>query len=259
VPEILEPEPEPEPIAGREEKKAKAESAKERSALASRMIRRKDAAPASPVAGGGHAVAMARSAPKPAPLEPPMVSSLTEASEEAGTAFENPNSREAGLDVLALSDQDQVAGEKSGASNAYASSHGTPSKAMRKALPRMAPRGRSAGAEADAEESGEAMAARKAGGGGLWRVPGLLLEWNPKADPETFFDGIEELGIRILRSEESRIYRYELLVPAGSLDSLETYLRAQGKVTKVPKHLSAGRAGGPAVITLRIQGDFSGR
>jgi hypothetical protein len=103
------------------------------------------------------------------------------------------------------------------------------------------------------------MMAEAAEEGRPWRVPGLHLEWNPKADPETFFDGIEDLGIRILRSDESRIHRYELLVPAGRLDSLEAYLRTQGKVTKVQKHLGAGRADGPAVITLRIHGDFTGR
>lgn len=274
-----EPKPKPEipgqePQSGKEKEKEKseAESAKDQVALASRSIRRKGAVPASPAAGGRPAAAMAPPAPGPAPSEPPLIASVAEASEEAGPALENLNPHAPVLEALALSDRAQATGAESeaargldesrqapgsaGEPGAYAGSPGAPARALGKAVPASTLRGKSARSEADAKTAGEA---REAGGGDPWRAPAFLLEWNPKADPETFFDGIEDLGIRILRSDESRIYRYELLVPAGGLDSLEAFLRAQGKVTKVREHPGAGSAGGPAVITLRIHGDFSGR
>jgi hypothetical protein len=268
-PELLDQEPQAGKVKEEAKKKAGAESAEGQVALISRTIRRKSVAPASPAAGGGAKAAMAPPAPRPAPSEPPLIASVAEA------ALEDLDSFEPSLEAEVLSDRAQAKGDRSdaakvldesrpapgsaGEAGAYASSPLAPARALRKAVPGSALRGKSARTETIAEDAREPMVAREAGGGGPWRDPGLILEWSPKADPETFFGGIEDLGIRILRSDESRIHRYELLVPAGTLDALEVYLRAQGKVTRVPKHLAAEGAGGPAVITLRILGDFSGR
>lgn len=242
-------------------RKAEAAPAVERSALARRPISRTDAGPAASAAGGKPGPPEAPAAPKPAPAEPPLVSSVTKASGEVAPVLEDKQRVESGSEALAWSDRDEIAGGLGEAAKGLDEARQVSgfARASKRKAPASSRREMTIVSEAGPETGADSPAAQDAGDRDPWRDPGLLLEWNPEADRGSFFDGIENLGIRILRSEESRIHRYELLVPAESLDALETYLRARGRLTRVSELMVSGKAGDSAVITLRILGDFSGR
>jgi hypothetical protein len=88
-----------------------------------------------------------------------------------------------------------------------------------------------------------------------WAPVAYVLDWgaDPENDPSDFLEGLEAMEVRVLRSEEKTVLRYELMVPSARVERLEAYLRGFGNLKVSAAALSGKKAGSPLVLTVQIK------